>query len=144
VGTDPITDQTPEPTPIDDNSAGDGVPSDNTTLVEVLAGYDAEGFSGQFSATEDGMLRCYSCHKDLRPSRAEIASTRRLEGASDPDDMLMVLALNCPHCGTAGTAVIAYGPESTPGESELLLGLEEPGDAVLVRPESSERHGGGS
>jgi hypothetical protein len=144
VGTDPITDQIPEP---GDPEAGaaDGVPSDNTTLVEVLAAFEADGFSGQFSATEDGKLRCYSCHRDLRPSRAEIVATRRLEGASDPDDMLMVLALNCPHCASAGTAVIAYGPESTPGESELLLGLEEPGDAALAsRPESNERHGGGS
>jgi hypothetical protein len=49
---------------------------------------------------------------------------RRLEGASDPADMLAVFALTCPRCGTAGTLTLNYGPETTPGEVTVLQALE--------------------
>jgi hypothetical protein len=37
-----------------------------------------------------------------------------LEGASDPDDMMTVIAARCPHCGVAGTLVLGYGPNASP------------------------------
>ncbi|MEP6625457.1 MAG: hypothetical protein ABJC79_13510 [Acidimicrobiia bacterium] len=54
----------------------------------------------------------------------EIAGVRRLEGASDPADMLAVLALTCPNCATMGTLTLNYGPESTPGEAIVLQAIE--------------------
>ncbi len=50
---------------------------------------------------------------------------RRTEGASDPADMLAVVALCCPACDTRGTAVLNYGPEATVDDAEVLVGLED-------------------
>lgn len=37
-------------------------------------------------------------------------SHRRLEGASDPDDMVAIVAISCPVCATQGTLSPQYGP----------------------------------
>jgi len=61
-------------------------------------------------------------------SAAEVVAVdalRRLEGASDPDDMIVVAAVSCPKCGAKGTLVLKYGPEATPEESEVLRSLED-------------------
>ena len=47
---------------------------------------------------------------------------RRLEGASDPDDMISVVAVTCPRCGTGGTLVLKYGP--TAPENEAAVGQQ--------------------
>jgi hypothetical protein len=125
VGTDPITDQISDPPPADAGAA-DGVPSDNTTLSEVLARFESAGFTGQFGATDTAQVRCFTCRRDAAPADVEVVEMRRLEGASDPDDMLAIVAIRCPHCGADGTAVLGYGPDSASEEAELLLRLERP------------------
>jgi hypothetical protein len=59
----------------------------------------------------------------------------RLEGASDPDDMVAVAALRCPSCKTRGTLVLSYGPETSAVDADVLCCLDVPagasgGDAV--------------
>ena len=49
---------------------------------------------------------------------------RRLEGASDPDDMLAIAALVCSQCGARGTVVLHYGPQSDPRDDAILQGLD--------------------
>lgn len=100
-------------------------PSDRTTLVAVLDAYDRAGYGAQFTITEEGTIRCATCRHEMAPATMRIDSIRRLEGASDPDDMLAVLALSCAHCGARGTAIAHYGPESSPGETTVLLALED-------------------
>jgi hypothetical protein len=149
VGSDPITDQIPDPPSIE-TQAGRGVPSDNTTLVEVLERYDASGYSGQFGVTDEIEVRCFACRRSMRPEDVELVSLRRMEGASDPDDMLAIAALRCPHCDTRGTVTLGYGPDSAAEEAELLLRLEDlrgaemhdvPSDAAPG--ETAEQTGGG-
>ena len=55
-----------------------------------------------------------------------VLDLRRLEGASDPDDMLAVLALECPNCGLRGSLVLNYGPTATEEDAAVLLGLGNP------------------
>ena len=124
MGSDPITDQIPDP-PSFSVQAGSGNPSDNTTLSEVLRHYDAAGFTGQFGATDEAQLRCFTCRTTIAPENVELVSLRRMEGASDPDDMLAVAALRCSQCGAHGTITLGYGPDSAAEESELLLRLED-------------------
>jgi hypothetical protein len=124
VGTDPITDQLSDAQPTGAGTDA-GVPSDNTTLAEVLARYEAEGFTGQFAARPGGVVHCFACGRDHDPSSVELVSLRRLEGASDPDDMLALAALRCPDCGSHGTVVLGYGPDSAPEDGELLMRLED-------------------
>jgi hypothetical protein len=123
VGNDPITDQTADPQPLAGVDAG--APSDNTTLMEVLARYEQAGFTGQFGARDGGAVHCFACGAEHPAAVVELVSLRRLEGASDPDDMLAVAAIRCPHCGARGTAVLGYGPDSAPEDGELLLALED-------------------
>jgi hypothetical protein len=100
-------------------------PSDYTTLVEVLDAYRRDGWDGDVTVTEDGRLRCGACRHEVDPAEVILDSLRRLEGASDPDDMLAVLAVTCPGCGAKGTAVVHFGPGATEAESAVLLALED-------------------
>ena len=108
----------PTPTPA-------GVPSDNTTLVSVLAGVAADGFDGDFFVTDEARLRCGSCRSDLDPAEVVLHGLQRLEGASDPADMAAVLCLECPRCGVKGTAVVRYGPEAAPHEDDVLAAVDD-------------------
>jgi hypothetical protein len=97
------------------------------TLGEVLAAFEADGFDGQFVARDGAVVDCVSC-KTKTPA-ADIAGDyrlRRLEGASDPSDMLAVAALTCPSCGTKGTLVLNYGPEASAADDEVLRLLDVP------------------
>ena len=61
------------------------------TLRRVLAELEAEGYRGQFGAREGGVVRCFTCRHEFAPEAASVETLRRLEGASDPDDMIAVL-----------------------------------------------------
>jgi hypothetical protein len=49
----------------------------------------------------------------------------RLEGASDPDEMLAVCAVECPECQAHGTLVLTYGPETTFEDGRILPRLQD-------------------
>lgn len=107
----------------------EGVARDATTLGEVLDGLEAEGYSGQFIARQGALLECTTCKTQTPASKAAGSHRlRRLEGASDPDDMLAVAALTCPSCGTKGTLVLNYGPEASSTDDEVLQTLDVPVD----------------
>ena len=97
--------------------------SDGTTLVEVIQRFEAEGFTGQFAAVEDG-VRCFDCGGVAGAEHYDLNLLRRTEGASDPDDMVAVAGLTCPACQAKGTVALKYGPETTPLEADALAALE--------------------
>ena len=100
-------------------------PSDNTTLTDVLEGYCEAGFTSSFAAQDGCVVRCDTCGSELDPSRIHMRSLRRLEGASDPDDMMAVVALACGECGASGTMVLGYGPTASEADSDVLLALQD-------------------
>lgn len=102
-----------------------GVPSDNTTLTEVLDAFRDRGFGGDMFVTPEGMVRCGRCHEDMPPSGLSLDRLQRIEGASDPADMAAVLALTCTHCGTQGTVVVRFGPEAGPEDDAVLQAVED-------------------
>ena len=130
MSNDPVTDQVPEPNEVAAEPSGEA--TDETTLTAVLASYDAAGFDAQFAATDEGLVHCYSCGDNVAPARVELHSLRRLEGASDPADMLAVAAIACASCGLKGVLVLNYGPDTTPGESDVLIGLEDRRDSDML------------
>jgi hypothetical protein len=71
---------------------------------------------------------------DSPPGAVELVSIRRLEGASDPADMLAVVALRCPACGAQGVLTLGYGPDTSPEEADVLLGLEDHRGASAAVP----------
>ncbi len=103
-----------------DHGSQPGAPGDNTTLVDVLRGYEEDGWTTTFELLDDGSLNCGSCGMAILSDAVKVHSLRRLEGASDPADMLAVVAVTCPHCGSGGVITLNYGPEMTEGQVALL------------------------
>lgn len=82
---------------------------------------------GQFGATEDALVHCFTCGRDFPAAGIDASASRRLEGASDPADMLLVVGVTCPHCGTGGSLTLHYGPESTIEDAEVVRALDRDG-----------------
>ena len=95
-------------------------PSDNATLLGVLDAYAGGGFAGSMVVTDDGGLQCTKCRTVSPPDALTCTSMRRMEGASDPDDMLAVIAVTCPSCSTGATLVLHYGPTASLEEATIL------------------------
>jgi hypothetical protein len=93
------------------------------TLQGLLAEYEGQGFCAHFGAREGGRIHCFSCGVEFAPSDVDLHTIRRLEGASDPADMLAVVPIVCPRCGTSGTLVLGYGPDAALEDSEVLVAL---------------------
>ncbi|MEO7371284.1 MAG: hypothetical protein ABI949_09445 [Ilumatobacteraceae bacterium] len=107
---------------------GQTTPSDETTMTGVLAAYTQGGFDSSFTVTEESQLQCHECDTVSDPPIVSMSSLRRLEGASDPDDMVAVVAITCPYCGAQGTVVLGFGPMATLQDSEVLKGLRDDRD----------------
>lgn len=107
--------------------AADDQPSAAPTgasLADVINGLAASGFTASFFADEhDGTVTCGDCGAVHRPTELSVASSHRLEGASDPSDMAEVLALTCPTCGRRGVLICRYGSEAGPGDAAVLLAV---------------------
>ena len=84
--------------------------SDASTLLEVLAEAADDGFATQIMVTDDGELRCTKCDTTVSAAEFDVQGFRRLEGASDPSDMLIVIWGTCAGCGEGRVATIGYGP----------------------------------
>jgi hypothetical protein len=92
----------------------------------VLHAFGAKGYRSDFAVRGDGAIECFTC-RCMQPARAfEIRAMRRLEGASDPDDMLAVAALACPNCAARGTLVVNFGPLASAEDAAVLRDLDEP------------------
>ena len=100
------------------------VPSDNTTLTAVLAEFEQLGYDASFGARDGAALHCSSCREERPAADFEIDATRRLEGASDPDAEVLLIAATCPNCGVRGTAVFGYGPESSAVDADAVAALD--------------------
>ncbi|HEY4333999.1 MAG TPA: hypothetical protein VGM78_15565 [Ilumatobacteraceae bacterium] len=96
-----------------------------TTLVDVLDSYADGGFASSFVVTEDAHIECVACGVVSPSSRVQMSSLRRLEGESDPDDMMAVVALMCPACGAHGTVTLGYGPMASAQDADVLGALRD-------------------
>ena len=99
-----------------------------STLLSVLAEAAEAGFRDQIMVTDDGGLRCTKCDTTVGAADFDVEGFQRLEGASDPADMLIVIWGRCAGCDRGGVAIIGYGPNAGPADAEVLdaLDLEVP------------------
>lgn len=126
---DNISDETIErPTP--------GAPSDNTDLSQVLDEFADTGFGGQLIGLEGGRIECVTCGGVSRAARFDVVEWRRLEGASDPDDMTNTVAAKCPACGAGGTLILGYGVNASDIDVDLSNELDLRHRPVQVPGES--------
>jgi hypothetical protein len=103
----------------------DGVARDATTLLEVLHAFEEKGFQGEFAVRGDAAIECLTCRRVQPAGSFDARALHRLEGASDPDDLLAVAALVCPNCNARGALVLNYGPLSSPEDAAVLRELDE-------------------
>ena len=92
------------------------------TLSDAMNRLRADGFTADFSATEDGKLRCGACSATEDPENMAILATVRFEGDSNPDDQSILLALACG-CGNRGQFTAAYGPGTPRADAAVLVSL---------------------
>jgi len=95
------------------------------SLLSVLAGLREDGFANDFYTRPGGVVECGKCHAPHRANALELHRVERLEGDSDPSEMLAVCAVACPTCGIRGTLVLTFGPQSTRDDDEVLELLDD-------------------
>ena len=100
-----------------------GVPSDSATLTEMVNTLENKGFVHQFTPVDGGAVECSACSTRIDAPALEVAAIRRLEGASDPDDMMSLVAARCPNCDALGTLILGYGVNATVDDVEISRGL---------------------
>jgi hypothetical protein len=94
------------------------------TVTEVLRTFSEQGIDTQFvPGPARGALRCTNCASISSAAEYTVLEERRLEGASDPDDLVLVVAASCPVCRASGALVLGYGPEASEVDTDLVLGL---------------------
>jgi hypothetical protein len=94
------------------------------TLLDVLNDAADAGFGAQFIARPDGIVECVECGASGLASTIDVAGYRRLEGVSDPADMLLVAWFRCWSCGAQGTLTLGYGPNASEEDVSILRGLD--------------------
>jgi hypothetical protein len=110
-------------------------PSDSTTLVEVMEAYRSSGFTGDFGVDAEASVRCNACGSVMHAGRLAVHSLRRMEGASDPSDMLALVATTCPVCGSRGLLVLGFGPMASSEDADVLAALQDRrGDDLDLAP----------
>jgi hypothetical protein len=116
---------TPDSTGAPSSSDGQVIPESpsDPSLASVLAELEQEGWSGAFNSIEGGAVRCATCHHEFPASTIPADAVRRLEGVSDPADMMMVVPVQCPECSTKGALVATYGPEAGAADADVVAAL---------------------
>ncbi len=95
------------------------------SLADELGTLRSAGYTRDFAARPDG-LRCSTCGHTHDPVAAKVDRVVRFEGASDPDDEAILLALTCTACRAHGVLIAPYGPASSGPEAAVIAHL---GDA---------------
>ena len=95
------------------------------TLSETIAALQADGYTGNWYATDDGLLRCSETGLDADPETVTIDRRLRFEGQSDPDDEVILFALSEPG-GRKGVYSAQYGPSRGPEDAAVIAKLSRP------------------
>lgn len=108
------------------------------TLIDVLDEMAADGYDTQQIARPGGRIECTGCDRDDAPASFQVDRIRRLEGASDAADQLLVVCALCPSCGRRGVLTLTYGPNASTVDAAVTEHLDFGGaDASPVRTTAS-------
>jgi hypothetical protein len=98
-----------------------GHAEDNLTISEVVERFAAEGYDTSLVAVEGGTVREPASGAEADAGELAVHAYRRLEGVSDPADMVLVAAVDFPGGDVRGTLVLGYGPNAGPADGDVLL-----------------------
>lgn len=102
-----------------------GAPSDNVSQVSILEELAEEGYANDLRPEADGTLCCGACDTRSAPEGFTDIESRRMEGASDPADMTLVVAARCPNCGEGGVVVLGYGPSASEADAAVVVRIPD-------------------
>ena len=104
--------------------AGQEEPSD-VTLTSVLDAYRADGYEVEYAVENDVLVDVSG--RTVDPADVVVVSMRRLEGASDPADNLVVAAITVREAAQEGrgTVILRFGPEASEAEAFLLRAADD-------------------
>lgn len=88
------------------------------TLAEAIEGLRERGFAANFELLNKAFLAVNS-GRTFTADQLTIVEHHRFEGASDPDDMAVVYAIEARD-GTRGTIADAFGPQANPDLGAFL------------------------
>jgi hypothetical protein len=97
--------------------------TEGMTLLDVLDELRVHGFSSDFFAEPDRVVLCAACDARFESTNLQILDLVRLDGVSDPDDALLVVATTCPTCAVMGTLVLGFGPMASFTDADVLAAL---------------------
>ena len=84
------------------------------TVLDAVQLLQREGYTASIDVRREGMVHCATCSQSHPVGEALVDRVFRFEGASDPDDEAIVLAVRCPRCGAKGIIVSGFGPSADP------------------------------
>jgi hypothetical protein len=93
-------------------------PIEPTTLAGTVEQLRGRGYTASFQPSTHG-LRVAGREKIYRAEELSIQESYRFEGASDPDDLSVVYAIEAAD-GTRGVLVDAFGPYADPAVARVL------------------------
>ncbi|HEA23330.1 MAG TPA: phosphoribosylpyrophosphate synthetase [Pricia antarctica] len=93
-----------------------------TEIMEALAHLREKGYSDSFDFITN-RLHCLQTKRFYEPEAVSIIEYHRFEGASDPEDMSILYAVETDD-GTKGTVIDAYGTYADTGLGEFLKRTE--------------------
>ena len=102
--------------------AGPEEPSD-ATITSVLDAYRADGYEVDYAVENDVLVD--GAGQAIDPADVVVVSMRRLEGASDPADNLVVAAITTRDGKARGTVILRFGPEASEAEALLLQASDD-------------------
>lgn len=107
-------------------------PATDESAVEVLEDFAEAGWTANHLVRPEGEIKCGTCEETSSADRWVAEAEHRIEGASDPDDMQLVVGLSCPECEARGAIVIGYGPNGSVDDGDVLrrLDLDDVSDPI--------------
>jgi hypothetical protein len=93
-------------------------PIEPTTLAGTVEQLRGRGYTASFEPSAHG-LRVAGREKIYPAEELSIQESYRFEGASDPDDLAVVYAIEAAD-GTRGVLVDAFGPYADPAVAQVL------------------------
>lgn len=114
----------------DAGDAPESMTAADVSLIEALDRFGQAGWTANHLAAPDGHVRCGDCNVESAAASITIDARHRLEGASDPQDMIYVFGFSCPACGTPGVIAAGYGPAASEQDQRLIAALGDDHDAV--------------
>ena len=92
------------------------------TMTEAMEGLKQRGFTANFEFLNN-TFRAVGGGKTFAPDELTIVEHHRFEGASDPDDLSVLYAIEA-NDGTRGAVVDAFGPYANPDLGAFLKGVK--------------------